>query len=151
MDETQIKKLISRAKIVACKKGFKREKDDFSQYAIIKLLAGRKATLEQLLIDYMRDGYSRKTKKRHFENLEYQEWTTPHLDKHFASEGLDQILKILEKVDKSSRLRTMIVLKYLWGFKDLEIAYCFNVTQGRISQLMHSAFSYIKEHYSKGD
>lgn len=158
MDETQMKKLISRAKGVAVRRGFSHEKDDFSQDAILKILAGRKATFDQLLIDYLRQRYNRstpRTKKKTqkidcYNVVEIQEWMHPLFEDQFVQEGLDEILKILDK-RKFSKSRTMLILKYLWGFKDCEIAYCFNVTPGRISQLMHSAFSYIKEHYSKGD
>ena len=55
----EINQLQARARSVARKYKRPNEADDFAQEAVIAMLAGRKASLEQLFIDYLRAQYGR--------------------------------------------------------------------------------------------
>jgi len=157
-NEADIKKLLLRAKKVAIRKGFEREAEDFSQVAVMKLMKGRKATLDQLLIDYLRENYTRTNKKGSKPNkvvldvynmkelsVDHLVHTTSPLDLY----NFNQILKRLDRHKNRGQLRCFLVLRYLWGFNQQEIAHCFGITESRVCQLLKIAFSYIKDHYRK--
>jgi DNA-directed RNA polymerase specialized sigma subunit len=59
MTNSEIKDYQKRARNVACGFGLRDDADDFAQEAIIQQLSGRKATLKQLCIDYIREKYGR--------------------------------------------------------------------------------------------
>lgn len=57
MDDSEIKRRINSLKALAHQRGHGDEADDFSQWAIVKIWQGRKATNIQLLTDYLRGTY----------------------------------------------------------------------------------------------
>ena len=57
MDNAQLKKLRGIAVGYATRKGFANEADDFAQEYIIKMWSGRKASIAQVFVDYLRARY----------------------------------------------------------------------------------------------
>ena len=57
MDQSKILKAMEFAKYYAASKGYGKDAEDFSQEVFIAYAEGRKATIEQLFIDYLRKFY----------------------------------------------------------------------------------------------
>lgn len=57
MSDSEIKNYLDRCKKYAGKRGYSQCGDDFAQDAIIKIICGRKASISQLFIDFLRKEY----------------------------------------------------------------------------------------------
>ena len=57
MNDVEIKSLLNRAKAYANSKRFAQHSDDFAQEVYIAYARGRKATIEQLFVDFLRKEY----------------------------------------------------------------------------------------------
>lgn len=133
-----MKELIDRAKSYAESKGYHELADDFSQVAAMALYRGRKATLPQLFTDYLRQekGDPRSVRYEMYRS-EYAAWLdyTMH-----EQETHSPVMSTVAWEDSLSELepvtRACLVLSYEWGLTLKEIANCFGLSEGRISQVM---------------
>lgn len=129
-----ILKMGSALKAEARRNGHGEKADDFHQYAMERLLSGRKATPKQLFLDFLRSelrqGRNRPEEKKrvHFEFLEEEhqaEMKPSRLDIIYAEEVLGK----LEPIDRAS-----LILKNYWGLTELEIGYLFGQSESAICQ-----------------
>jgi RNA polymerase sigma factor (sigma-70 family) len=123
-----------RAKNYAFKRGYKQDADDFAQYASHLFSTGRNATLNQLLVDYLRQTYQdARSKSFHIQT---------ELDQNFfgISENYEQILtdtdlkSILKTMPPHDRMIVNLTIK--WGFNQKEIADLLCVNESNVSQKM---------------
>jgi len=125
--------LSKRAKDIAKAKGFHEHADDFGQEAYLTLSSGRKAQINDLLIDFIRDTFGDTRYPNSMKNrLEYHtELPTSETIDISPEYRLvwDSIVNILEPKD-----RVLIVLKYYWGLEQKEIGYALGISEGRVSQ-----------------
>lgn len=147
MDDTKAVEMHKIAVRYASKKGYSNIADDFAQFAIIKLLEGRKATIAQLLIDYLR---------AEFGDFRVGEKAPKIMDRKFAKD-IDELSKFLadEKevsispdyfVDRlTEKERIVFVLYYVWGLTPKEIAY----VRGSSADSVSSTLVYINKKLTK--
>lgn len=107
--------------------------DDFVQFSAEALLRGRKATVGQLFIDFIRQefGDSRKTKRPErlkFNNsLQWEDWMDQEVvDKH----DLD-FTKMVDKFEGMDR--SILILHYVWGMTLKEIGYAVGLSESGVS------------------
>lgn len=109
--------------------------DDFIQFAAEALLRGRKATVGQLFIDFIRQEYgdSRHQTHWHFKfnnSVELEDGMEGHVvDQHDLD--FTRIVDKFEGVDRS-----ILILHYVWGMTLKEIGYAVNLSESAVSLRM---------------
>lgn len=108
--------------------------DDFVQFTLEALLRGRKATVAQLFIDFVRQefGDNRAKENREFKFNNSVEW-----EEYMDQEVLDQhdldFTRIVDKFEGTDR--SILILHYVWGMTLKEIGYAIGVTESRVCQM----------------
>lgn len=116
--------------------------DDFAGWACLKVFEGRKASIKNLFIDYLRNEYGSTGLLRHTDNprkikknmcKQSIDDTAVNLNLRAASRternfgDSEYLLKNLSRYE-----RTVLILREIWGFDEKEIAYCFGITESGI-------------------
>lgn len=149
MSKYDIEELRSVAIYSATAAGHGSIAEDFAQEATLALSQGRKATISQLLTDFIRHEYGRSetgakgymwNEKRGFLELDHTQEGEPH------SYNLDfnKHLSCLDSIE-----RAYVVLYHKWGLSLLEIGDAFGLSEGRVSQQLSAINSKIKRFISK--
>lgn len=149
-DERNFLKLMGFARNVARRKGYHQHADDFAAEVAIKTIEGRKASTEQLFVDYLRKEYGDARLASGREKMR---------DRHAMQELADTVAAstrnsaALEQLCGGFRIygssRAILVLYYKWGFHEAEIANCYGVTESRICQRLKEIQSSIYERIKK--
>jgi DNA-directed RNA polymerase specialized sigma subunit len=136
MEADRIKAIRASAIYKATQKGYPLEwAEDFAQEACERIFHGRKATVSQLLIDYVRETQGA---TRHAENKRIKlELHADGFDDEVLSDpgitgtepDLLNYLNLLEGDD-----RAIMALKFAWDMTEPEIGAVFGVSGSRISQ-----------------
>lgn len=127
--------------------GFGHLSDEFTSYALEKLVNGRKAEIKKLAVDYIRHEYktNRTTKKpktfsisslsKQFESLQYNKPTTlQDFSDACDNLGIDNI-----------NHRLLCVLLFYCGFEQKELASFIGISETRISQILQKIKESIKK------
>jgi len=122
------------------------QREEFILFAIYKFYCGRKTSLRNLYVDFLRNTiadtristYDKKKSILAFNSL-YSE----NLGKKKArkEDFFDYLPNTLTQIQ-----RAVIVLYFWWGFNNTEIGVCIGVCESRISQIKNRAFLKIKKH-----
>ena len=136
------------------------DREDFSQFAALKKLEGRKATNSQLHVDYLRQSKGDSRSKSIDDKRALQSAKQYEEDYHemglssfrddqrrpFATSfgELEEHIRRLEKIDQA-----IIRLHYEWGLNEVEIGNLFNVSEGRISQRLKAIQKCLHERIEK--
>lgn len=115
------------------------DREDFRGFVAERILRGRKATMEQLFCDFVREnlgrgrfnalGFSRGWKR--FESLSGREISESG---DGTSGDYQKLLGALSRIKGKGIPRAIVVLAAEWGLSGREIAHCFGVDPSRISQ-----------------
>lgn len=146
MDDTQIKRVWSKAKQYASTHGRYHDAEDFAQYAALKIAHGRKASMFCLLTDYLRTTYGR-TSRRNFTTTLYYS----HVDSFLkgANDPTSSIIgklhfdDLVSKLPKRSRL--IFIMYYRLEMTLKEIGITFGLCEARVSQLLSKGNKILKD------
>ncbi len=159
MDNEQAKELWSKAKAYASRMGMERESEDFAQEVVERIWQGRKASIGQLYIDFLRERSGRKGERcygrRAIDGIgavsiqALEEKAGKPLDQlgGVTNSGVDFGLDALGYLKSlwDPKLRCIALLYHKWGFNEVEIGYLFGVTESRVSQWLKSIQSRLSE------
>lgn len=108
--------------------------EDFTQEVLIAAFNGRKATVKQLLVDYLRqefgDNRYNKDRSLKFANLVSLE---EYMDTSTIEYKEEEFLEIVDLLDGNDR--TVLMLLYKWGFSFKEVGEVLDVSESRVSQI----------------
>jgi RNA polymerase sigma factor (sigma-70 family) len=146
MSDIYYKKLYSQLKSFSYKKPFPsdQDKEDFISYAIEKIFNGRKATFDQLFIDYLRTNIA-DTRANNYEikkNLnkpkQYEEFMSLAVTQDVDSKNnfKESLISNVKIEDLNIRDRAIIILFFYYQFTQKEISHIFGVDKSRISQII---------------
>lgn len=155
MNEKTAARLRKRAVLSAARMGFTEQSEDFAHDAILEWLegGGQHQTVDQAVIDAVRRAYGRPGLPGHElrRNLEQRTKSMDalaDLPSHSVSRDsvhdFERLIQPLGSVD-----RAIVCLNYVWGFKEIEIAALFGITESRISQRLSQAVSRIAQRERK--
>lgn len=142
MDNERVRQIASKTRQWASDNGFEMDTEDMTQYVLLRLSQQRKASVKNICIDYVRSVYGRTGSKP---NKNQQDKTN---EKRFYAaiddelHGRDIEFKMnLQALDFNifqeyleSKERAILTLRFKWGMTETEIADCFGVSEGRVSQ-----------------
>lgn len=145
IDERTAEKFRKRAEYAATRMGFERDREEISQEVLCRMLEGKHqhSTIDQAVIDVIRKRFGRTGTpgydKKHAlakslqagDGLENLESTIGNNDGTSLDDRLDIKRAIIEF---RGRQRAIIVLRFIWGMNEIEIADIFGVTESRVSQ-----------------
>lgn len=104
----------------------KEHAEDFAQWAVLKFIEGRKASVPQLYVDFLRlelgDGRTKGKRPKACSDTVLEKIPAKAKDTDFSGGQL-------ESFD-----RALVFLIYKWGFSEVEVAECFGVGKSRVSQ-----------------
>ena len=159
MNNQEAKTLYEKAKAYASRRGMEREAEDFAQEVVELTFAGRQTSLRYLFVDFLRARSGRKGDGGYsarpidgfgsvsIQALEDKAGRTldqlggrvePTMD-----DGLDAIGYLRSLWDP--KLRCVALLRFRWGFNEIEIGHLFGVTESRVSQWIKSIQGRISE------
>lgn len=136
MDSKQINSVRTSAIFQATQKGYSQEwAEDFAQDACERVFKGRKGSVSQLLVDYIRatQGSTRQETDRtvRFELFE-QSIDEQRIAVPARSMTEPDLLKYLNLL--SGEERVIVALKFVWDMTEPEIGFVLGVSYSRISQ-----------------
>lgn len=143
MTNDEIKTLIESAKGLARARGHGEIADDFSQEAVMALFGGRKATLDQLLVDHLRREYGdsrcasfaqRNAAQRQYVEISAPECQIPGERCAASDPGSDDLARRINACLTFREWQLVSALEA--GESPREIAFDHGVTESRVSQLM---------------
>jgi DNA-directed RNA polymerase specialized sigma24 family protein len=112
--------------------------EDFAQFALLYISKGRKATVAQLWVDFLRHEFGKKNEEHHeaklAEKLGYLEMTNIREDFSRYEPTLSSVGK--ECQSKLHGIERAVFTLLCYGFTLEEIGDMFGVTEGRIGQHM---------------
>ncbi len=162
MTDKDIKVFIRKCKWHATKKGFQNDADDFAQEAVMKTIAGRKASIPQLFIDYLRFHYAdprtsiyklKINAKLHSLNIHVENkgsiaglTITQNIPEEITFKDLDEGYK---SYLTNKELKTLDL--YLQGYLTKEIALKLEYSESRASQIMENVIVKIKDYLDYKD
>lgn len=139
--DEQIINFQKKAKAYARRRNFGNEEfsEDFTSWAVIKFIEGRKARIRDLYTDYLRAEYgdtrtacgTERSNARRFAK-EFEDGLHESGQQHSGYSGYE---RLLVRCRVSQRARACLILKHKWGFTYEEIAHVFGVSGGRVSQI----------------
>lgn len=146
MDDKLIKKITKQAKRWAHSNNFSELAEDMAQDVVISRLKNEKTKISFLCVDFLRKQHGRKNSKTNSLRFEEKVMYVPLTDQNTPTEDNVKNLNSAIDFDKykhylDSRDRAIFILKFKWNLTETEIAECFGVSVGRISQKL----SQIKE------
>lgn len=155
MNEKTAARLRKRAVLSAARMGFTEQSEDFAHDAILEWLegGGQHQTVDQAVIDAVRRAYGRPglpghQLRRNLEQRPKRMDALARLPGHSVNRDsvhdFERLIQPLGSVD-----RAIVCLNYVWGFKEIEIAAIFGITESRISQRLSSAVSRIAQRERK--
>lgn len=155
MDENTAKRLRKRAVLSAARMGFSQQSEDLAHDAILEWLEGRgqHQTVDQAIIDAVRRTFGRPGFPGHElrRNLEQRAKSLDAVARipsrsinRDSADDFERLIKPLSSID-----RAIVCLNYVWGFKEIEIAAIFGVTESRVSQRISAAISRITQRERK--
>lgn len=111
--------------------------EDFAQDALICIVQGRKATIDQLFVDFMRKTLGRRDKRPYKLRAGY-EIPLEHPNRHAArSQSPDDDLQFHHLLAFiNGKERAMIILLYKWEFTLREIGDTFGVSESCVCMRM---------------
>jgi hypothetical protein len=137
----RLDRLRMRAHQRAKRSSFPSEAEDFGSFVILKSLEGSTATIDQMWVDYMRERHGdsrseyRKGQQRIFpaqlnKNMPDGKPTGLQLE-------LEYYMGFICKNGAwfSQRERSVFIMRYQWQMSFEEIAFCFGISSGRVSQI----------------
>jgi len=121
--------------------------DDFAQYCLLRYLEGSKATVEQLLVDFLRKNYGRPKGRRNMtiKNTMSLSNSEEVLQQVSVNEHNSDFSKIMDKLEGVER--TIAVLHFKWDFTLKEIGEVLDVSESRVSQLLSALNSKFRKRY----
>lgn len=157
MDNERVRQITYTAKEWARANGLHTDTEDMVQYVLMRLSQNRKASVRLICIDYVRSMYGR-TGSRPYKNQKNKA-----NEKRFYSEITDEAhgLEIAYNMDLGaldfnkfqdyleSKERAMLTLRFKWGMTETEIADCFGITEGRVSQKLSEIKEKLKDFIEK--
>ena len=153
MEPSEIKKLWEVCCRYARKRGYSQFADDFAQEAVFARIRGRKASLDQLLTDFLRKEYGDSRVRRQ------PKWTSRRADR-FAHVSLDDKIgqsemsygDIIASPERDTRLdtddqriglsldrREQVVYELAKSISQVDISEIYGVTPSRIWQILKGA------------
>jgi hypothetical protein len=160
LSDSELRKKVERLRVFAKVNGCDDQtSDDFSQNCAELWLSGKrdlKTNFSWLLTDYLRLN-GRKTRKgklqtdallgaAHFESeSELQNVVLKYIKGHSEPTRGLQLLpeKFLSSLNTIERLT--IILRFVWEFKNVQIAYCLGVTDSRVAQIVGEALTTLRK------
>lgn len=140
--DQEIKKTWMSAKRYALSWGYINDCDDFAQEATLKLMAGRRAKMQHIFIDWLRTEKGRGTSQRDL----IQHRAFEKIARHCCASQNDLEKTLIDKKMVELFLscfhdRTALILKlyYMDDLSLLEIGNKFNITESRVSQVISHA------------
>lgn len=138
--DADLQKLRRMARSYCCKRGYAEIAEDFAQEATFSLSRGRKASLEQLLIDFLR-GYYGSTRhggksSRHAHTSLYHEdgeEKCTDTDQDAARGDLLDFGELGNALKGNQRI--VFHLTHTWGLLRTEVADVLGVSESRVSQV----------------
>ena len=133
--DIQIKKFQNKAKRIAKRDGYEFLADDFSSWATLKFIEGRKAKISQMLVDFLRLEFGRSSNKKVLSrilNQEYDDLRT--IDRSKLNMDLVEFEQFLNSII-DQKDRAIVILYCIWNLTIKEIGYCFGISESRISQI----------------
>lgn len=136
LDDKKLKELWDFAKYYAISRGFASDACDFAQEFVIAKNNGRRTSIENLFIDYLRKhhedrrGKKVKPKKEIPIGLLLDERDST-LEGFRVQDGNQYILDYATKL--KDKERCIFLLYYIWGMTEKEIGFCFGITGSSVS------------------
>lgn len=132
-----IKKVWSSAKNYARSMGLIDECEDFAQIATMELLGGRRASVQQIYIDYLRRKLGRSNRKN---ELNFSLSSVEDIEKKIEDSILfDDLVGKLKRRD-----RNIYILYYRWGLYEREVAQIIGISESRVSQILKAGHKKMK-------
>jgi DNA-directed RNA polymerase specialized sigma24 family protein len=131
MDRQQFEMWQNRAKNMAARWGYRCCAEDFAQEVCLAISKGRKASMKQMFIDFLRREYgdyrfAGGDKKAASVRMLASPLAIERLSKEYGRPAIE-MAKSLRYIERS-----LVILHYDWGFTVEEIAHCFGVGEPRI-------------------
>ncbi len=157
MDESDAARFRKRAVFSAARKGFAQHSEDLAHDALLSWLEGhgKHQTVDQAVGDAIRGAFGRPGTPGHelrgnleqraesLDALAYR--AVPSIDRDSLTD-FERLIKPLESIDRS-----IVCLRFIWGFNEIEIANLFGITESRVSQRLHAVFSRLQYIARKGE
>ena len=133
MDDQTARKLLVRIQGAAKSYGFRDHKEDIAQEVILNMLINpsKRQLINRATIDAIRTLFGRASTQVHATRKAIRD-ATSEIDiaaPQMSEKDFHRFIKPFTGME-----RAILCLKYVWGFLDHEIAYCFGYTEPRINQ-----------------
>lgn len=119
----------------AVNRGYDQDAEDFAQECYMKIQAGRNASVGQIFIDYLRQRYGRTSVKKPYTTqqlINYEQLNdNAVVDEDPKKWDQRVILDVAHFLEGEQRI--IFILRYIWGFSEPEIGFCFGLTMSAIS------------------
>jgi hypothetical protein len=146
LDEATAKRFRKRFVLSASRKGFREFSEDLAHDALIKWLEGigKHQTVDQATVDAIRGTFGRPSTLGYLAKRavarpagsmgEMANISSNAVDPN-SEHDFERIIKSLGTTD-----RAILVLTYVWGFKEIEVGHCFGITESRVSQRLKGIY-----------
>lgn len=132
----------------ATRMGFRNDAEDFAQECLLKIQSGRRSSVENLFIDFIRSQQGRFKEKRTAKAREMLSYDLFNERVHGRiEEGNSLTVSLAENLDGQEK--AIFCLRYLWGFTELEIAYCFGLTEYAVCHRLRKTRKILKDSVKK--
>ena len=133
MAALEMPKLWYQARDYARFRGFHNDAEDFAQECYMKIKGGRHTTIENIFIDFIRERFGRNRKKKDdYVSLDVLQYTNiedrEHDEAKFEKSQIMGLITYLSGLD-----RAIFALRFLYGFSQQEVGYCFDLTIPSVS------------------
>lgn len=160
MNEDELKFFISYCKTYAAMKGFSNDAEDFAQIAAMKRLGGRRANIEQLFIDYLRETYGdprvktyrmKQSERLYFHAVNRKvihQLDSSTLSEYFQANSKKQSIDDLDQgfKDYLTQKESSFLFLLQLGYYPKEIAEILNVSETRAGQIRKNIIRKIKSY-----
>lgn len=167
MSEDEIKKLQTRARYVASKRGYSQLADDFAQEIFVEFLQNpdRGATIDQLFIDYLRRTHGRPgtpggdarvlanhtiSIDAHAQDDEYKEIQLPSHPPYGDTDDDSRLNRDVGRLDFLFRGREAEIyrLYFVEELSEKSIGDLYGITESRVSQILKPMKKEIQDYYA---
>lgn len=144
---TAPEKLRLKALKVASRNGLGDLAQDFASYCLVRFYEGRASDLKYMLIDFKRETFGDARRESGARKMQSNLGTAQTdlvvngLKKELESSNNTDLsfFHALDSINLKGIERACIVLEVFFGFEQKEIALCFGITRGRVSQILSKA------------